>query len=78
MQLPRVHNVEERPGFRLLEETSATQDREARSKRRWDTLLAYGAKIDDAWLLLRIRDGRPVTWRRCKDRRTGIDKEQPQ
>jgi hypothetical protein len=71
MQLPRVHNVDEEPGF-------VTQDRETRSKRRWDTFLTYAMKLDSARLLLRIRDGRPVQWRRCKDRRTGIDKEQPQ
>jgi hypothetical protein len=77
MQLPRVYNVEERPDFRLLEETSVTQDRETRSKRRWDTFLTYAMKLDSARLVMHIKEGRPVQWRRCKDRRTGIDKEQP-
>lgn len=78
MQQPRVHNLEERAASLLVEETLVTQDRAARNKRRWDTLLAYATKLDDAWLVMRVKEGRPVTWRRCKVK-MAIDagKEQP-
>jgi hypothetical protein len=59
----------------LLEETSVTQDREARSKRRWETFLVYALKLDNAKLVMHIKDGRPVDWRRCKPK--SISKEQP-
>ncbi len=60
------------PG-RPLEETSVTQDHDRRREKRIAALLDYLSRMENGRLLVEVRDGAPLWWKQCKDKRRDRD-----